>query len=58
VLTDANATLQGELDKVKAELKLTPRAASTATETKLTATEAEAIKQEMAKADADPFWNA
>lgn len=57
-LTDANAALKSELVKVKAEIGLTPRAASSAQETKLSETEAAAVKQEMAKADADPFWNA
>ena len=52
------AALEGINQKMQAELKLTPRAASTATETKLSDADAAEIKKELAATDADPFWKA
>ena len=57
-LTDANVALKSELAKVQTQLSLTPRAASTAPETKLSDAEAAAVQKELAQAEADPFWKA
>jgi hypothetical protein len=43
-------------EKLQAELKLTPRAASTANETKLSAKEAEEVKKQIDQTEADPFF--
>lgn len=50
--------LETTVEKVQAELKLTPRAASAASETKLSDAEAAAVKQEQANSELDPFWKA
>lgn len=57
-LTDVNTAQKSQIEKMQAELKLTPRAASTAPETKLSETDAAAIKQEIAKSEVDTFWKA
>jgi len=56
-LTDANVAQKSATEKLQAELKLTPRAASTAAETKLSDKEAAALKADAEKSEADPFWN-
>lgn len=47
---------EDENAKLRAELRMSPRA-SEAAETKLSETEAAAIKEQVQKAEADPFWN-
>jgi len=49
--------LETATEKLQAELNRTPRAASTAAETKLSDKEAAALKAEAEKSEADPFWN-
>ena len=56
-LTKQLTTMVSATDKVAAELKLTPRAASAASETKLSDKEAEALKQQLAQTEADPFFS-
>lgn len=50
------ASVVSVAEKLQAELRLTPRAASTATETKLSEAEAAAIKQEIAATELDTFF--
>ncbi len=49
--------LVSNVKEVAAELKLTPRAASSATETKLSAKQAEEVKKELDQTEADPFFS-
>lgn len=44
-------------EKLQSELRLTPRAASTATETKLTDAEAKTFKQQVDQLESDPFFS-
>jgi hypothetical protein len=53
----AIAAITSTNEKLQAHINMSPRAASTAPETKLTVTEAEVLKQQAAAQEADPFWN-
>jgi hypothetical protein len=50
------ADLESTVKTLQAELRLTPRAASSAAETKLSAKDAEAVKDQLDQTEADPFF--
>lgn len=52
----ALAAVVSTTEKLQAELKLTPRAASSAVETKLSADDAKEFKQQLESTEADPFF--
>lgn len=49
--------LEADVAKLQSELRLSPRAASIATETKLTEKESEEVRKQQAAAEADPFFS-